>query len=129
MQFFLNIEPPRTTHQMKAVRVVKGKPQFYEPTKLKEARRDLHEALHPHRPGEPLDGAVRLIVKWCWKGKVNGAYKVTRPDVDNSTKLLMDVMTKLGYWHDDSQVASLVVEKFWADQQGIFICIEGLSQS
>ncbi|VGO14760.1 hypothetical protein PDESU_03329 [Pontiella desulfatans] len=128
MQFFLAIDPPRTTHQMKKVRVVKGKPQFYEPTKLAEARRDLYEALHPHKPAEPIDGAIRLVAKWCWNGKADGQYKTTKPDVDNSTKLLLDVMTKLGYWHDDAQVASLIVEKFWSRQPGIFISIEGLSQ-
>ncbi|WP_236253677.1 RusA family crossover junction endodeoxyribonuclease [Streptococcus mitis] len=58
--------------------------------------------------------------------KVNGQYKTTKPDTDNLQKLLKDCMTKLGYWQDDAQVASEIVEKFWADTVGIYIKIEEL---
>ena len=35
-------------------------------------------------------------------------------------------MTRLGFWHDDAQVASEVAEKFWADVPGVFIFVEAL---
>lgn len=35
-------------------------------------------------------------------------------------------MTKLGFWKDDSYVASLIVEKFWAKVPGIYIRVEEL---
>ena len=42
-------------------------------------------------------------------------------------KLLKDVMTDLGFWKDDAQVASEITEKFWSDVPGIFIKVENLN--
>lgn len=122
--------PPKTTHQQKAVRVVNGKPMFYEPDQLKDARAKLMAHLGKHVPGEAFDGPVRLYVKWCFPiiaNRKNGQYKTTKPDLDNSQKLLQDCMTKLGFWKDDSLVVSLVAEKFWADVPGIYINIQEVS--
>ncbi len=127
--FFLPMIPPTCTHQQKAVRVVRGRPIFYEPADLADARAKLEAHLALHRPDEPLVGAVRLTAKWCFPivGKHrNGEYKTSKPDTDNLQKLLKDVMTKLGYWTDDALVASEIVEKFWADRPGIYIAIEAL---
>lgn len=38
-----------------------------------------------------------------------------KPDVDNLAKLILDRMTACGFWVDDSQVAQLVVEKWYAE--------------
>ena len=122
--FFLPMKPPTVTHQEKSVRVAKGKPVFYEPDRLKAARSKLMAYLGQHAPAVPLRGAVRLGVKWCFPitGKhEDGEYKTTRPDTDNLQKLLKDCMTDLGYWKDDAQVASEIVEKFWAKVPGIYI--------
>ena len=35
-------------------------------------------------------------------------------------------MTKCGYWKDDALVASEIVEKFWAEVPGIYICVEAI---
>lgn len=122
--------PPTTTHQMKAVKVVKGKPVFYEPAELKAARSKLEAHLAKHRPEMPMKGAVRLIVKWCFPvtgGHAGGEYKATKPDTDNLEKLLKDVMTDLGFWKDDALVASEIVEKFYAELPGLFVCVEELT--
>lgn len=57
---------------------------------------------------EKLTGPLQLITKWSYpKGKhKNGEYKTTKPDTDNMIKLLKYVMTELGFWKDDSLVAS-----------------------
>jgi len=126
IEFFMPMIPPTTTHQQKAVRVVKGKPIFYEPHDLKDARAKLMANLAKFRPSEPLNKPVRLYIKWCFPitGKhSNGQYKTTKPDLDNSQKLLQDCMTQLKFWKDDSLVVSLVAEKFWADVPGIYINI------
>ena len=40
---------------------------------------------------------------------------VSRPDADNLAKLVLDRITRGGWiWRDDSQVARLKVEKYWA---------------
>ena len=128
-EFFMPMIPPTMTHQEKQVAVVKGKPKFYEPAELKAVRSKLMAHLGQHVPAKKYTTAVRLITKWCFPitGKhQDGEYKTTKPDTDNSQKLLKDVMTDLGYWTDDALVASEIIEKFWAARPGIYICIEEL---
>ena len=57
---------------------------------------------------------------------MDGEYKITKPDTDNLQKLLKDCMTAVRFWSDDAQVASEVVEKFWADIPGIYIRVTEL---
>lgn len=128
IQFFTSMIPPTATHQQKRGKAEKGKLVFYEPPNLKDARAKLMAHLARYAPPEPMEGALRLLVKWCFPlaGHPDGSYKVSRPDTDNLQKLLKDVMTDLGYWRDDAQVASEIVEKFHAAQTGLFIRIEVL---
>ena len=126
-EFFMPMKPPTCTHQEKQVNW-KTK-TFYEPAELKAARTKLMAHLGQHVPEKKYTGGVRLITKWCFPitGKhQDGEYKTTKPDTDNSQKLLKDVMTDLGYWTDDALVASEIIEKFWAARPGIYICIEEL---
>jgi Holliday junction resolvase RusA-like endonuclease len=127
IEFFMPMIPPTVTHQEKAVRVVKGKPVFYEPAELKDARAKLTAHLAQHVPAVKYTSGIRLIVKWCFnRGSKHseGEWKTTKPDTDNLQKLLKDVMTKLGYWADDALVCSEITEKFWSEIPGIFIRIE-----
>lgn len=125
---------PTVTHQQKKVTVVKNKqgksvPRFFETPELKSARQFFMGHLGPHVPDEPFMQGLRLTVKWCFprNGKYHdGAYKITKPDLDNSNKLLQDCMTNLGFWKDDNLIASLIAEKFWTDVSGIYIRIEEL---
>lgn len=129
LEFFVPMIPPTVTHQEKQVRVVKGKPVFYEPAELKTARVKLRDHIGKHAPTEATDSPVRLLVKWMFPTngrRRSGVYKATRPDTDNLQKLLKDVMTDLGFWTDDARVASEIAEKFWADPAGIYIAVEEL---
>jgi Holliday junction resolvase RusA-like endonuclease len=124
---FFAMVPPTVTHQEKKIGVRKGKPYTYEPEELKAARAKLEAHLGQRAPAEPITGAIQLVVKWCFPitgEHVNGEYKTSKPDTDNLQKLLKDVMTDVGYWKDDAQVASEIVEKFWATIPGIFIRVE-----
>ena len=132
ISFFLPMKPPTVTHQQKDLAVVKGKPVVYEPAELKAARSKLMAHLGQHAPLVPLQGAIRLGVKWCFPitGKhEDGQWKTTKPDTDNLQKMLKDCMTDLGYWKDDAQVASEIVEKFWAKVPGIYINVQGLEDA
>ena len=122
------MDPPTVTHQEKQVRVVKGRPVFYEPAELRAARVKLRDHLARHAPEEPIENGVRLIVRWCFpRGRhEHGSYRITKPDTDNLNKMLKDVMTGLGFWRDDALVASELCEKFWSDTPGIYIRIEEL---
>ncbi|MCH4167699.1 MAG: RusA family crossover junction endodeoxyribonuclease [Streptococcaceae bacterium] len=130
IEFFMPMEKvPRTTHQQKQVAVKNGKPVFYEPPDLADARAKLMAHLGQHVPEEKITKGIRLTVRWLFKktkGHYNGEYKLTKPDLDNSNKLLQDCMSRLGFWKDDNLVASLLAEKFWADIPGIYIRIEVL---
>ena len=130
MEFFIAMNPPTSTAQMKQVRVVNNKPVFYEPAPVKEARKQLIGHLILHRPDVPLDGPLALTVMWLFpKGKShkNGEWRTSKPDTDNLQKLLKDCMTKCQFWKDDAQVVREVVEKRWSDEPcGIYIEIQEL---
>ena len=131
MEFFMAMEKvPTATHQEKQVRVVKGKPVFYDPPEVTTARSKLTAHLAGHKPAHPLEGAVRLLVKWCFpRGEhEDGEYRITKPDTDNLNKLLKDCMTAVGFWKDDAQVALEICEKFWAEVPGIYVCVEKISR-
>lgn len=124
MHFFMPMKIPTTTHQQKQVRVVKGKPIFYEPADLQQARADLTDHLAQFKPKEPLHGDIQLVVKWCFpliEGSQDGEFKHTKPDLDNLMKLLQDCMNSLDFFDDDRYIVSLVTEKFWAKIPGIYI--------
>lgn len=129
IRFFLPMIPPTTTHQQKQVTVRNGKPVFYEPEDLKKARSKLMAHLGQHVPKEKIEGPVHFTVKWLFPitgSHTDGEYKATKPDLDNSNKLLQDCMTDLGFWVDDALVASELAQKFYAEKPGIFIQIERL---
>lgn len=130
MDFYISVNPPTSTAQMKQVRVVNGKPLFYDPPAVKEARKLLTGHLLLHRPDVPISGAVSLTVIWLFpKGKSHkhGEWRTTKPDTDNLQKLLKDCMTKCGYWKDDAQVVRETVEKRWSDDPaGIYIEVQEL---
>lgn len=129
IEFFIPMKLPTVTHQQKKVHVVNGKPQYYEPATLKDARQKFSAHLAAYVPEKKLTGPIRLLTKWCYTATEkhkNGEYKITKPDTDNMIKLLKDVMTGLGYWIDDAQVASEITEKFWSEQPGLYVRIEQL---
>lgn len=128
-EFFMPMIPPTVTHQEHKVTVIKGKPVFYEPAELKEARSKLMANLAKHIPKKKYEHGVRLTVKWCFpiKGKhKDGEYKNTKPDTDNLQKLLKDCMTACGFWKDDALVSSDICEKFYAKVTGIYVRIDEL---
>lgn len=130
IEFFIPMKKiPTVTHQQKKVRVIHGKPQFYEPNELKETRAMFMELLAPYAPNEPMDGPLRLTTKWLFpkiNGTANGQYKHTKPDTENLLKLPKDCMQELGFFVNDSRVASEITEKFWADTVGIYVRLEKL---
>ena len=132
MRIFLLLDPPTATAQERQVTIVHNKPVFYQPEKLKEAKRILRLHLRPFKPKAPLYGPVELRVSWLFpRGKrhKHQEWRVTKPDTDNLQKMLKDVMTDLGFWVDDAQVAKEIVEKIWSDEPtGISIEIVELTK-
>jgi Holliday junction resolvase RusA-like endonuclease len=58
---------------------------------------------------------------------------VSKPDADNLAKLVLDRITRGGrIWRDDSQVAKLHVEKYWAITDariGVYVIVERFEPS
>lgn len=129
IEFFMAMIPPTITHQEHKVTVKNGKPVFYDPHELKNARAKLSDNLQLHAPAHKMDSAIRLTTKWCFPadGHPDGSWKTTKPDTDNLQKMLKDCMTRTGYWIDDALVVSEITEKFWTERPGIYIRIEALT--
>lgn len=130
MRIFLLIDPPTVTAQENQVAVVKNKPVFYKPEKLKEAKKIIIKHLMPFKPAKPYEGPIELNVVWLFpKGKrhKHNEWRITKPDTDNLEKLLKDCMTQVRFWNDDAQVVKETVEKRWSDEPtGISIQIDTL---
>lgn len=136
MHILINCIPPKHTAQA-SNKILKTKDGKYfigkkSDSKAKQTQNDLISLLYPYRPQKPLEGALKLEIKWVYpfrkseskKNRTGELYCYTRPDVDNLCKLLFDVMTRLGFWLDDSQIADLHFVKCWSDNPRIEIFIE-----
>jgi Holliday junction resolvase RusA-like endonuclease len=132
MKIFLLLDPPTITAQQHKLTLVKNRPIFYKPEKLKQARSIIIKHLKPFKPIQPMEGPIKLDVIWRFpRGKKNKHFewRVTKPDTDNLQKMLKDCMTDVGFWIDDAQVVVEHVEKLWSDDPtGIAIEIEVLEK-
>lgn len=131
MIFFIAMHPPTATAQERKVKVINGKPIFYDPPAVKSAKELLSAYLAQHRPPQPLTGGLSLRVLWLFPrgAHPHGAWRTTKPDTDNLQKMLKDCMTRVGFWEDDAQVAREIIEKRWSDEPcGIYVEIEPLTE-
>jgi len=121
LKFFIPLDKvPTATHQQKKVGITKtGKPYFYEPDNVKEAKALYKEKLTPYAPPEPMEGAISIAIMFRFptsNKKLIGQPKTTKPDVDNSIKVILDLLTELKYWHDDNQVFAVHASKIWVEK-------------
>ena len=100
--------------------------------KAKSVKQELMALLMPYVPEKPFEKPLKVTVEWGYPylktvrkrdiGKLIPC--ISRPDVDNLEKGLNDILTRLGFWKDDSIVWDLRFRKFYTDQPGIGIKIE-----
>ena len=128
--FFLPMKKiPRTTAQQKGINF--DNHTVYTKDEVLRIHDYFKTQLAPHAPEKPITGAVRVLTKWCYPTKTEakwGMWKTTKPDIGNAVKLFHDVMEELGFFANDSQIASEINEKFWTDplHSGIFVAVEKL---
>ena len=129
IEFFVPMKLPTITAQEQKIGVRNGKPYKYDPPELKAARVLFRDQLRKFAPPEPITGPVRLHTVWCYRSDAHkaGEWKTSKPDTDNSLKLLKDVMTGLRFWKDDAQVCSELTDKLWADVPGLYVSVEALA--
>lgn len=128
MTLYLDLEQnPIGTAQQKGEMVRGGRIHHY--TKKKVATQ---MAIYENAILEALDGreppmfedAVYLDITFYYQIKAKnrwGQWKTSKPDLDNSVKSLQDVMTRMGFWKDDSQIALLKLKKRLSEHPGILI--------
>lgn len=137
IHFHLAIVPPKATSQSagKRMAIINGRPMFFKNKAAASAEHDYLTLCAPHKPAQPIDGAVLLSVAFVfpWRKSeskrrraLGQVYMTTKPDCSNAIKAFEDCLTKLGFWHDDGQVADLRVSKCWGDSVGITIAITPL---
>ena len=128
MHFFIPMKQiPTVTSQEKGINF--DTRRVYEKPEIKEARAKYRAALMKYKPAIPIYGPVRLRIEWYFPaGNIHSPHqwKKTKPDTDNMIKLLKDVMTELGFWKDDAQVAWEESLKQYNDIPGIYIEVEEL---
>lgn len=124
-------ENPKGTAQMKGTSFQGGRIHHYEKKEVKFTRNMYHLKIVSAAGGlaklPHFDGAVSCSVTFFYSIKQRkkwGLPKTSKPDCDNMVKLLLDVMTGLHIWDDDSQVAHLEVSKFYAEKPAILIVAE-----
>ncbi|WP_404335818.1 RusA family crossover junction endodeoxyribonuclease [Planococcus rifietoensis] len=99
---------------------------LYDPAKSRDFKSYVRLVAAQHAPAKLIDGPIHLNVdfyrsvpkKFQTKPKLELIEKglllpTTKPDVDNYIKGIKDGMNKV-MWHDDSQVVSLNVRKFYS---------------
>ena len=105
----------------------------YTTAKGRAQEADFMSLLHPFRPVQPYDGALRLGISYCLpllkteKKAIREKGWTThskRPDGDNLVKMFQDTMGKLLFWTDDSRVVHLTFRKYRSESPGIGVTLE-----
>ena len=125
IKFTLPIIP---TAQARAKVTVRGNfATAYKTGRQKDNERTLEACLLQHKINKPMTGPLVLEFVACMpvsrsdskktaQAKLCGAILPDKkPDLDNLAKQLKDAMTRLQFWHDDSQIVCLRCKKVYGE--------------
>lgn len=130
--FFIPCELPKATAQQKGVMVTGGRPIFYTKKHVQKSKDFFTWLFVNQRPPVPFNGPIRveIVMTFPWR---KGESKANRargwvpmpvcPDWDNLAKTPMDVLSRLSFWCDDSQIFDGRVIKGWGEKPGIRVTI------
>ena len=97
-------------------------------------------AARPHLPVLPFDCPLKVTISFTFarpkshyrkSGELSPTapiFHTAKPDADNAAKAVLDCLTEIGMWRDDSQIFDLCVWKGWGDVGRAHITIERNSQ-
>lgn len=132
--FDLHMDPPTTTHHAKKIAVRGGRPTLVNIAAL-AAVWDRYLAEIPARQTlVPLAPPVVLHVSFRFPRSADREYSerlhyhIHKPDLDNSLKVLKDVLALRGYLAADEHVSRAIIEKRWSGSRlgSIFIYARSL---
>lgn len=105
----------------------------YPSAKVKENTRNLAALIEPHRPHELFRGPLRVEITICyaWRKAETNKHRLlaalpkdTKPDADNLSKGITDVLESIGFFANDAQIAELHVRKCWTAKPGFYLRID-----
>lgn len=113
---------PQTTHQS-GTRIDFRSRRTYKSKQLLEVEAMYKALLRPYAPEQPAEGGILVEIDFLYKAtkKLRPLPRLARPDVDNMAKTVLDIMTQLHFWNDDSQVVFLADGKEYSDHNEIYI--------
>jgi Holliday junction resolvase RusA-like endonuclease len=132
-QFFAPCVPPTTTAQQKGAFICGNSVRFFKKKKTQQAENTLIDLFKGHAPKQPHEGALKVCIAIYFPFRkvekkcdlIDGiACHTSRPDFDNLSKMLCDVLTTLCFWNDDGQISNGTIIKRRAKHTGIEITIE-----
>ncbi|MBN6186424.1 RusA family crossover junction endodeoxyribonuclease [Aneurinibacillus sp. BA2021] len=118
---------------------IAGRARMYDPPKSREYKEHVKREAAKYAPSEPLEGPLVLTVniyRFIPKGfnkkdkerAVAGTLRpTTKPDVDNYVKGIKDALNKV-IWKDDSQIVSIVAEKFYSQKPRIEVKVQAMEE-
>lgn len=125
--FIIRGEPIRVTQQQHRFggHKANGKAIVYRDDRLASAydwlcmemRRQMAEAKNIHF--RKINEGCTVFISWYFgttTKRLQGRYKITRPDVDNLAKGILDALVRAGVIADDGLVARLELEKHWSSK-------------
>lgn len=121
---------PKGNAQQKGCMVRNGKPMFFTKKNILKTVGIIKEMLAPYMIPNPAEGPLSVSATFCYpfrkqdRKKSGSVPHDKTPDVENVWKLWGDVMTELGFWHDDGQISTLRLSKRWSDTPGLHLRIE-----
>ncbi len=117
---------PRAFGRGKMIRV-------YDPGTAEGWKNQIAVAAKEHIPASPLAGPLYVRLEFYFprprghyrSGKFANtlkesapAYQTSKPDIDNAIKAVLDALTILRFWNDDSQVCDTRCRKLYDDGRG-----------
>lgn len=106
--------------------------KMYDPPESKRYKQHVRSAAIPYAPKEPLEGPLevrmtfyrRTLKSFTKKEEREAADGIlrptTRPDSSNYIKGVEDALNGL-MWKDDSQIVTLIAEKYYSDEPRVFV--------
>ena len=138
-QIFIPCVPPKATHQGSAMilRRKDGTPFVGKASNSAgaKAKKTLLPLLLCHAPKRSFEGPTEVEVKLVFPWRKSEPKKnralgimpmVTKPDLDNLSKMIVDSMADANWFSGgDQQVHLLTLSKWWGDEVGITITTKG----
>ena len=143
IQFFARGEP-KGQPRPRAVSI-NGSIRMYTPSIVKGWRTSIKIAAINAgvRPAEPIAGPISVNLGFVFERPKShfrsGKYShqltpgtiedhIKKPDVDNLSKAVLDVLTELKFWQDDSQVTHLSATKIYGHYNGCQVSIAEINK-